>query len=203
MLLRKKEFLQGSIRNLQYPERSFAGKKDGQIGCLFGLFITLFLGVMLCAVLQLEHYRAVSLYLEDALAASNLASAVVDVREYGISHSVLIARPEEAYKTYQWAVMGNLNLNAAWEGQAGSLVQGPVSIVQYIVYNVRDGEVAIYHFDENGQMTQRRETLGNVVAPNGISVENTSVYSEITFEAEGLFGVTVKAHKGNLADISR
>lgn len=203
MLLRKKEFLQGSIRNLQCPDRFFAGKKDGQIGCLFGLFITLLLGVMLCAVLQLEHYRAVSLYLEDALAASNLASAVVDVREYGISHSVLIARPEEAYKTYQWAVRGNLNLNAAWEGQAGSLVQGPVSIVQYIVYNVRDGEVAIYHFDEYGQMTQRREALGNVAAPNGITVENTSVYSEITFEAEGLFGVTVKAHKGNLADISR
>lgn len=203
MFLRKKEFLRRSIRNLRTSEEPFAGKGSGQTGCMFGLFITLFLGVMLCAVLQLEHYRAVSLYLEDALAASNLASAVVDVREYGISHSILIDRPEEAYKTYRWAVRGNLNLNVEWEGQAGSLVQGPVSIVRYIVYNVRGNEVTVCYFDGDGRMTQWQETLGNVAAPNGIPVENTSVYSEITFEVKGLFGVTVKAHKGNLADISR
>lgn len=206
MLLPKKEFLQQSIKNCLYfnsPENNFAGKEDGQIGCMVGLFFTLFLGVMLCAVLQLEHYRAVSLYLEDALAASNLASAVVDVQEYGISHSILIDRPEEAYKTYQWAARGNLNLNAEWEGQAGSLVRGPVSIVQYIVYNVRGDEVTVYHFDGDGRMTQRQGTLGNVTAPNGIPVENTSVYSEIAFETEGFLGIKVRAHKGNLADVSR
>lgn len=203
MLLRKKGFLQRSINNSKYFQASFTAKKGGQIGGMVGLFLTLFLGVMLCAVLQLEHYRAVSLYLEDALAASNLASAVVDVQEYGISHSIWIARPEEAYEIYQWAVKGNLNLNEAWEGEAGSLVQGPVSIVRYIVYNVRGNEVTVYHFDVDGQMTQWQEILGNVAAPNGIPVENTSVYSEIAFDTEGLFGITTRAHKGNLADISR
>lgn len=203
MLLRKKGFLQRSINNSKYFQASFKGKKGGQIGGITGLFLTLFLGVMLCAVLQLEHYRAVSLYLEDALAASNLASAVVDVQEYGISHSIWIARPEEAYEIYQWAVRGNLNLNEAWEGQAGSLVQGPVSIVRYIVYNVRGNEVTVYHFDADGRLTQWQEILGNVAAPNGIPVENTSVYSEIAFDTEGLLGIVTRAYKGNLADISR
>ena len=203
MLSRKREFLRRSIKILKLSPEFFAKKEGGQIGYMLGLFCTLFLGVMLCAGLKLEHYRAVSLYLEDALAASNLASAVVDVQEYGISHSILIARPEEAYETYQWAVKGNLNLNAAWEGQAGSLVKGPVSIVQYIVYNVKGNEVTIYCFDEGGQMTQRQEMLGNVTAPNGLPVESTSVYSEIAFEAEGILGITVKAHRGNLADVSR
>lgn len=206
MILRKEEFPRRNIKkicNFTFPERTLAGKESGQIGCMVGLFFTLFLGVMLYAVLWLEHYRAVSLYMEDALAASNLASAVVDVQEYGISHSILIARPEEAYKTYQWAVRGNLNLNAEWKGQAGSLMQGPVSIVQYIIYNVRGNEVTVYHFDEDGQMTQLQETLGNVAAPNGILVESTSVYSEIAFETEGLLGIKVRAHKGNLADVSR
>lgn len=203
MPLRKKEFQQRNIRKSKHSKILLAGKGAGQAGGTVGLFLTLFLGVMLCAVLQLEHYRAASLYLEDALAASNLASAVVDVREYGISHSILIARPEEAYQTYLWAVRGNLNLNDEWEGQAGSLVQGPVSVVRYIVYNVKGDEVAVYCFDRDGQMTQWREKLGNVAAPNGIPVDNTSVYSEIAFETEGLFGVKVRAHKGSLADISR
>lgn len=206
MLLRKKGFLRRSIKDywkVYFSAKAPAGKEGGQIGCMVGLFLTLFLGVMLYAVVQMEHYRAVSMYLEDALAASNLASAVVDVREYGISHNILIGEPEEAYKTYQWAVRGNLNLNEAWEGQPGSLVQGPVSIVQYIVYNVRGDEVTVYRFDGDGQMTQWRETLGNVAAPNGLPVGNTSVYSEISFEAKGILGTAVSAHKGNLADVSR
>lgn len=206
MLLQKKEFLRRSIKKFCtfcFAAKTSAGKESGQIVCMTGLFFTLFLGVMLYAVLWPEHYRAVSLYLEDALAASNLASAVVDVQEYGISHNILIDRPEEAYETYRWAVRGNLNLNAAWEGQAGSLVQGPVSIVQYIVYNVRGNEVLVYRFDGDGQVAQWREALGNVAAPNGILIESTSVYSEIAFETEVLPGITVRAHKGNLADVSR
>lgn len=203
MLLRKRGFLRRSIRKLGNSGRFPAGKEGGQIEGLTGLFFTLFLGLLLCAVLQMEHYRAASLYLEDALAASNLASAIVDVREYGISHSILIARPEEAFQTYRWAVRENLNLNEAWEGQAGSLVRGPICIVQYIVYNVKSDEVTVYRFDENGQMTQWREMPGNVTAPNGSHVENTSVYSEIAYEEEAFFGVRVKAHKGNLADVSR
>lgn len=206
MLLRKKEFLRRSTKKFRISflaVRSPAEKESGQIEGMVGLFFNLFLGVMVYAVLWMEHYHAVSLYLEDALAASNLASAVVDVQEYGISHNILIDRPEKAYETYQWAVKGNLNLNEAWEGQTGGLVQGPVSIVRYIVYNVKGNEVMVYHFDGTGQMTQWRETLGNVAAPNGILIESTSVYSEIAFETEGLPGITVRAHKGNLADVSR
>lgn len=203
MLLRKKGSLRQSIRGQKCLGKFPAGRESGQTGGITGLFFTLFLGVMLCAALQLEHYRAASLYLEDALAASNLASAVVDVREYGISHNILIAQPEKAYRIYRRAVMGNLNLDAAWEGQAGSLVQGPVSIERYIVYNVQGGEVAVYDFDGDGRMSQRREALGSVASPNGIPIESTSVYSEIAFEVKGPFGVTVKARKGNLADISR
>lgn len=197
MRLRKTGCLRRNI------EKLLKGRESGQAGWMVGLFFTLFLGVTLCAALQIERYRAASLYLEDALAASNLASAVIDVQEYGISHSILIADPSEAYGLYQRAVMANLNLDASWKAQEGSLVQGTVGIVKYIVYNVKGGGVMIYHFDADGRVTQRQETLGSVTAPNGIPIENTSVYSEITFEVKGLFGGTVKAHKGNLADISR
>lgn len=186
----------------QSTERALKDREQGQIGWTAGLFFILFMGVFLCAVLQLERYRAASLYLEDALAASNLASAVIDVREYGISHKILIDDPQRAYERYRWAVQGNLNLDANWEGPAGGLVQGPVSIVCYMVYNVEAGGVTVYHFDEEGRMTQWREAPGSAVSPNGTAIENTSVYSEIAFEVKNMFGVVVKAHKANLADIA-
>lgn len=179
------------------------GTAPGQIGWVNGLFSLLFLAVFLCALLQMDFYRASSLYLEDALAASNLASAVVDVKEYGFSHKILIKDSGEAYERYKWAVKGNLNLSDGWEGQAGGVVQGAVRIMNYTVYNVNGGEVFVYHYDENGLMTSWVEILGSAAAPNGVIIESTSVYSEIAFTVKGFLGVEVQAHKGNLADIAK
>lgn len=173
----------------------------GQIGWAAGVFFLLFLGILLSAFLQLEIYRSSAGYLEDALAASNLASAVIDVEEYGISHRVQIADVKEAYERYQTAVKGNLNLNEAWEGINQSILSGPVNVVNYTVYNVSGNDVAVSYFDESGLLTEWQEQLGTAAAPNGKKIEHTGVYSEITYQVKGILGMTVQAHKGKLADI--
>ncbi len=178
-------------------------KENGQIGWTIGLFSLLFLGMFLCTLLQIELYRTTSLYLEDTLAASNLASAVVDLKEYGRTHKILIEDSGEAYERYRRAVKGNLNLNEAWEGQAGGVVQGNVQVKNYTIYNVDGRIVTVFQYDENGLMTSWIDILGSVYSPNGILIESTSVYSEITFMVKGLFGIEIQAHKGNLADIAQ
>ena len=188
-------------KGLTALKRAVSLKEKGQIGWTVGLFSLLFQAVFLCALLQMEHYRMTSLYLEDTLAASNLASAVVDIEEFGITHKILIRDSDTAYARYRQAVQGNLNLNEAWEGQEGSIIQGLVRIVNYIVYNVDGREVTVYHYDENGLMTCWKDSLGSTMAPNGIMIESTSIYSEIAFTVKGLMGMEVQAHKGNLADI--
>ena len=127
----------------------------------------------------------------------------MDLKEYGRSHKILIENSYAAYEQYQQAVKGNLNLNDAWEGQAGGVIQGSVQIMNYTIYNVDDNQVTVYHYDENGLMTSWTDTLGNTSAPNGILIESTSIYSEIAFMVRGLFGIEVKAYKGNLADIAK
>lgn len=187
-----------NLKKKRFPQPN---TESGQVEWVTGLFFLLFLGVLLCAVLQIDIFRSSSRYLEDALALSNLASAVVNVEEYGISHRLVIDDPRQAYERYRTAVKGNLNLDENWECQAVKMISGPVSIVNYTVYNVSGGDVEVSHFDENGLLTQWNETLGAAVAPNGIPIESTGVYSEISYEVEGLLGVKAKAHKGKLADI--
>ncbi len=194
MILRKRGYLRRSIR---------LRAASGQAGWSAGLFLLLFLAVFLQVCIQMEIYRTTALYLEDALAASGLASAVIDVEEYGISHRILIDDPEEAYRRYQWAVKGNLNLDETWEGKAGSILQGPVRITNYTVYNVWEDSVIIYSYDEAGQATKRQDFSGNVTAPNGKAVEATSVYSEISFRIKGVLGTEVEARKGCLVDVVR
>lgn len=175
--------------------------ENGQVEWAAGLFFLLFLGILLCALLQLDIYRSSSQYLEDALALSNLASAVVDVEEYGISHQLVITDPRQAYERYRSAVKENLNLNDQWECQGDGVITGPVTIVNYTVYSVSGNDVEVSRFDEDGLLTQWREQLGSAVAPNGIKIEATGVYSEITYQLEGFLGTVVEARKGKLADI--
>lgn len=176
-------------------------RKSGSIEWVTGLFFILFLVILLCAELQLSVYCASSLYLEDALAASNLASAVIDIEEYGISHTVRIAEPVEAYGRYVKAVKENLQLNESWECTNSTLISGPVSIVKYVVYNVEKDGVKIFHVSGDGRVREEQGVPGRVVAPNGVAVEETSIYSEISFPVKGFPGITVQAHKGKLVDI--
>ncbi|MCM1214179.1 MAG: hypothetical protein NC305_01565 [Lachnospiraceae bacterium] len=189
------------MRKSGFPRQSIEQTEPGQLEWVTGSFFILFLGILLCGILQLDVFRASAAYLEDALAASNLASAVIDVEEYGISHSILIRDPEEAYGIYQSALRGNLNLNGEWECPAGGLIGGKVRILDYTIYNVNEGRVEIYHYDGNGQMFHSDGNVGSVYAPNGKMIESTSVYSEVAYPVKGIMGVEAQAHKSNLADI--
>lgn len=188
MSLKKKRFLPPSTER-------------GQVEWITGLFFLLFLGILLCAMLQVEIFRNSSRYLEDALALSNLASAVIDVEEYGISNKLVISDPVMAYERYKTAVKENLNLDDNWESPASGMISGPVSILNYTVYSVSGNDVEVSSFDHEGTMTRWRETLGSAVAPNGLLIESTGIYSEITYRIDGLFGISEDARKDKLVDI--
>lgn len=187
-----------SLKRRKFPPPS---TESGQVEWVTGLFFLLFLGILLCASLQVEVFRSTSRYLEDALALSNLASAVVDVEEYGISNRLVITDPVQAYERYKAAVKENLNLDENWESPAEGMISGSVSILNYTVYSVSGNDVDVSYFDQNGMVAQWRETLGSAEAPNGILIESTGVYSEITYRVDGLFGVFENARKGKLVDI--
>lgn len=175
--------------------------ESGQVGWTLGVWFALFLGIVLCALLQMEAFRASSQYMEDALAASNLAAAVIDVREYGISHRLQIDSPEAAYERYRRAVRENLDLDDRWECGNRGLISGPVCIESFIVYNVSGGEIDVCRFDKSGAAVRWHGTVGQERAPNGIKVDNTGVYSEISYQVKGIFGIEVTARKGKLADV--
>lgn len=186
----------------EYPHpRINLPKSEGSIEWVTGMFFLLFMAVLLCAEFQGEVYRSASLYMEDALAASNLASAVIDIEEYGISHNVEISNPTQAFERYQSALKENLQLNDSWESANPALISGPVSVEKYIIYNVDKEKITISSLAANGTFAITEGEPGRVTAPNGIDITNTSVYSEIAFPIKGVFGIQVRAHKGKLVDI--
>lgn len=192
MQLRKHEFLLRNIRQ----------KDSGQVEWAAGLFFLLILAIVLYTRLQLASWSSTAVYMEDALAASNLASAIIDLEEYGRTHKVCIEDEKAALAIYKEALRTNLGLDEQWKCMNESLITGPVEIVNYTIYNVVGQQVESIRMGMNGDVLERRtDAVGTVSAPDGSMVEHTGIYSEIRFFVKGFPGMTVEARKGKLVDI--
>ncbi len=176
-------------------------KREGQITIVVPMYLLLFLIVMIAYFVQLYQYEAIKTYTEDALAASNLASAVIDIQEYGISHDILIASPDEAYDIYQTSLKINMGLSDEWTSNNIYAISGPVEILDYIIYNVKGPDIYIYVYGQNEYDTLVEDGLGSVEAPNGQIIESTSIYSRITFPVNGIFDIQTVAEKDLLVDV--
>ena len=176
-------------------------REAGQASFVLGLFLLLFLAILLCMQLQLAMYRESSMYMEDALALSNLASAVIDVEEYGISGKVLITDPERAYERYCHALKENLGLDDSFTARNHKLISGRVEIQNYTIFNINGNRAEVWQRDNSGRVQIWTEDADAVRAPNGQKIEETGVYSEITYPIEGFLGTEVTAHKGKLVDV--
>ncbi len=163
--------------------------------------------VILAAVLfglVITRYMVTAAGVEDALAASNLASAVIDLEEYGRSHTICIPDTEKAFQTFKEALCCNLELDSFLNTSNRDFLSAPVEIKEYIIYNVRDQAVDILVLDGEGRLqTQETGIRGNVFTPDNICVETTTIYSRVGFWVEGLMGQELYAEKEKSIDITR
>ena len=181
--------------------RQLNKKRRGEISTFTLVYLILFLLVIEAFALQIRQYLALKSDTEDALAASNLATAVVDIQEYGISHNLIVADPDSAYRIFQDTIRVNLNLTDTWMDSTGR-ISGPVTVEQYVVYNVRGQDVEVHSYGPG--VTYASVVTGgkgSLTAPNGKIIESTSIYSRISYHVAGYFGTDVPAVKDNLVDI--
>lgn len=165
-----------------------------------------FLMVLLAAAFQFKSYTymAAGAYVEDALAEADLASALIDVEEYGRTHCIRIADTRKAFEIYRDALYYNLALDEAGYSRKAELLTGKVQIKEYIVYNVLEQEIQITCYDGQGNcLRQESAAPGTVRTPDGIPVEHTTIYSCVGFQVMGLQGKIIEAEKEKSVDIAR
>lgn len=188
-----------SLKKNGFPLRN---TEQGSVTLVAGLWFLLFLCILFCSGYQIQLYRCTSSYLEDAQAASNLAALVIDVEEYGISHTILLEDPQGAYRRFREALQVNLGLDGEFQCANKGLITSPVRIERVVVYQVRQDMVEVFSFEENGVCHRWEQGLEKAVAPNGEKIVNSGIYSEISCTVRGLFDQEIQARKQNLADVT-
>ncbi len=169
-----------------------------------GMFYVLMVLVVVLFGFRMTQYVITSAMVEDALAASNLASAVIDLKEYGKNHTVYIQDPEEAFLLYREALCHNLQLDEYLNTTNAEILVSKISIEEYTIYNVSGELVEIFVMDESGQIQEYGTgCVGQIYTPDGVLVETTTVYSRIGFRVKGLLEQTIPAGKEKSIDIVR
>ena len=179
-------------------------KSDGQVDIVVGMFLFIVLVVTILFGFRTTQYMVTAACVEDALAASNLASAVIDLEEYGKTHMIRIPEVEPAFWSYREALCRNLGLDENLNTTNKELISSQVEIKEYIVYNVQGEAVETYCLDGTGKLqSQWSGKKGEVFTPDNVCVETTTIYSRIGFWVEGLMGQEIYAEKENSIDITR
>lgn len=184
---------------------SVAGEKSaGQVDIIFGMFAFFIVLVILLFSFKICQFMIAGAYVEDALAASNLASALIDVEEYGRTRTIKISNPQNAYSIYMGALATNLQLDEDGRVFGEGLLVDTVDVLEYMVFSVENGQVNVYALQANQKVEPvQTGTLGQVYTPDGLLVETTTVYSKVGFWVEGFMQQRIYAEKEKSVDIKR
>lgn len=177
-------------------------KDEGLVENLTGMIPVLAALLFMVVFVQLGVNQAAASMIEDALAASNLASAVISVEEYGISRCLAVEDPEKSFQIYRRALADNLGLDDTWVCRNSSMISGKVTVYEYSIYEVTGTDVVWYCFPQTGGM-ERKEFpggAGTVKAADGTLIQSTSVYSRIGFPVNCL-GREIYCYKEKCVDI--
>lgn len=160
--------------------------------------------VLLVVLFQVKllRYRTIGTYVEDSLVNAELASAVVDIKEYGRTHRILVESPAAAFEKFKVALCYNLGLNEDLESMGEEGLLGKVEILTYQIFHVNGDLVTVYFFQEDGTLLRTESmVLAQAYLPDGNKVETTSIYSKVGFYVAGLGGNRIYATKEKAVDI--
>ena len=179
-------------------------KKRGSLEYLIGLMMITVLCILVLFGYRMHVIKTTKNYVEDGLAASNLAAAVIDLKEYGATNRILVDDFSKAYDRYKEALADNLMLDADFMPEDDRLICGRVTVEEFAVYEVNGDEIAETSIDENGIISEKEypDMAGKMATPDGAPITTVTIYSRIGFLITGYMDETYYVHKENSVDIT-
>lgn len=166
--------------------------KDGSAtNILICLFMLVAILALIAYDLTMREAGEAQRLVEDGLMASTLASAVIDIEEFGKTNTLKVR--DDAYSIFEKSLKENLRLetvNGFLEPRNTSVIAGPVIIEEYIVYNVKGNDIIEIRYI-NGVRPSEYKTISNGLGtqktPNGKLIETATVYSKISLNVRNQY----------------
>lgn len=166
------------------------------------MFFLLVMMVVFCYQIYIAEIIQAGRTIEDALAAAELAAAVVDLQELGRTGKVCFQETETVHANFMYHLKNNLQMDTEGRSKMDILSVGPITIEDFRVYEVLENEVIEHRFGKSGKELQtNRWEKGLAVTPDGVVVMETSIYGKCRFYVRGMNDTTIMGEKEKTVDI--
>ena len=150
------------------------------------LFMVIMVALIVFAEIKFREIKMTGNYIDDGITLSGLAALICDVDE--TSENGTVIDKELTYLTFVESLKVNLDLtdDLAYRDQ---FFFSNIIIEEYIVYDVdtSTSAVTVSTYAADGTYTSVVHTNGNLCAPNGQFITNTSIYVKIGVNIKGVF----------------
>lgn len=185
-----------NLRRKRDPQQSI--KENGTVVVVNGFLCMFFLMASFLFVLSLFVTADAVEEADCAVTSALLGSAVIDKRLFWKNGEVVVSSPDAAYGTFLNCLAGQGYTSES----EGMIISESINTERFIVYNCRKGKVEVTEFLGDGRKNSYVVNSRTVTSPNGILVENSSVYAECSVNVHPGFAVTEKVNIKRLADIT-
>lgn len=160
-------------------------KKEGKIEIFISCIALIMVVLIVIMSVKLKEIKLTKNYIDDGLVSSLLASATIDLKEYGSSNNIINNDPEQSYYLFKETLKSNLNLNNDFSAKNSNLITDKVNIESFVIYNVKaSNDIEIIEV-KDGKIVNRTKENSGVTTPEGIKIENTTFYAKISFYVSG------------------
>lgn len=179
-------------------------KKKGSIELFVSSMILVVVPLIIIMQLRLGQLRTTKNQVEDSLVASNLASATVDLKEYGTTNRIVNNDFNSAFNTFIKSLKQNLLLDNNLEQTDKKIISSKINIDNFTIYNVVGNDVQFTTRDSSGNISSSIISNGKDRAktPDGAIINSTTVYSKISFKVKGYLNTEYNVFKEKSVDIT-
>lgn len=187
-------------------------KKKGTMEMFIASLSLMIVPMIIIMNLRLRELKITKNFIEDGLVASNLASATIDLKEYGTTHKIVNDDFSKSFQDYSIALKDNLNLDSNYIPQKTAVsnytmynvVSSKVIIDNFIIYNVIGNDIQVVSRNPDGSNTTSIVTngLGTYKSPDGVLIKSTTIYSRISFKVKGYLNDEYNVFREKSVDIT-
>lgn len=155
-------------------------RKKGTINFLPAYYILAFITILISFKFIMSEARITNIKIEDALASSTLASATVDLKKYADEGLIVNIEEKDIKKSYNdflSTLKKNLNLNDSLIPNKSGMLKS-IKVEKFIIYSDLGSSIQVSEVSQNGVIS-RYKASKPTTTPNGIKVEDTTIYSQI------------------------
>lgn len=179
-------------------------KKKGNINYFLSFAVLLLVVLIVNYNLKIKLIKTTKGFIEDGLVASNLASALIDLEEYGTTNKIINKDFNKSYDEIKSSLKYNLKLNNDFQPLNDNLINSKIKIDKYSIYNVIGNDVHLTSADSLGNITTLifPNGLGKTKTPDGVLIKSTTMYCKISFKIRGYLNTEHEVSKENSVDIT-